>query len=77
MKKLILILTTVIVVSSCGESSSNYKYLIYDNRGQIFECNFYNENEDGCIMFNNQPGQDNTPGTPTILCGNYTIRKIK
>ena len=77
MKKLILILTTAIVVSSCGESSSNYKYLIYDNRGQIFECNFYNENEDGCIMFNNRPGQDNTPGTPTILCGNYTIQKMK
>ena len=21
--------------------------------------------------------QDNTPGTPTILCGNYTIQKMK
>ena len=41
------------------------------------ECNFYNENEDGCIMFNDRPGTDNTPGTPTILCGNYTIRKMK
>jgi hypothetical protein len=77
MKKLILILITTIVVFSCGEGSGKYKYLILDNRGMIYECNFYNENEDGCIMFNNRPGENNTPGTPTIICGNYTIRKIK
>ena len=77
MKKLILILTTAIVVSSCSEYSGKYKYFIIDNRGMVYECNFYNENEDGCIMFNDRPGKDNTPGTPTILCGNYTIRKMK
>ena len=77
MKKLILILITAIVVSSCGEGSGKYKYLILDNRGMIYECNFYNENEDGCVMFNDRPGEDNTPGTPTIICGNYTIKKIK
>ena len=76
MKKLILILTTAIVVSSCG-GSGNYKYVIYDNIGIVYECNFYNENEDGCIMFNDRPGIDNTPGKPTILCGNYTIQKMK
>ena len=77
MKKLILILTATIVLSSCSEYSGNYKYFIIDNRGMVYECNFYNENEDGCIMFNDRPGTDNTPGTPTILCGNYTIRKMK
>ena len=77
MKKLILILTATIVLSSCSEYSGNYKYFIIDNRGMVYECNFYNENEDGCIMFNDRPGKDNTPGTPTILCGNYTIRKMK
>jgi hypothetical protein len=76
MKKLILILTTAIVVSSCG-GSSDYKYVIYDNRGEGYLCNFYNENEDGCVMFNDEPGKDNTPGIPTIICGNYTIVKLK
>ena len=77
MKKLILILTTSIVVSSCSENSSNYKYVIYDNRGMLYECNLYNENENGCIMFNDRPGKDNTPGHPTMICGNYTIKKMK
>jgi hypothetical protein len=75
MKKLILILTAVIVVSSC-EYSGNHKYVIYDNRGITYECDFYNKTGDGCIMFN-EPSEDNTPGTPTILCGNYSIRKMK
>ena len=77
MKKLILILTTAIVVSSCDEGSGNYNYLIVDNRGIVYYCNLYNKTGDGCIMFNDEPGKDNTPGTPTILCGNYTIRKMK
>ena len=76
MKKLFLILIASLVVSSC-EDSGKYKYLIYDNRGLVFECNFYNENEDGCVMFNDRPGKDNTPGHPTIICGNYTIKKMK
>ena len=76
MKKLILILTAVIVVSSC-EYSGNHKYVIYDNIGIIYECDFYNKTGDACIMFNDEPGEDNTPGTPTILCGNYSIRKMK
>jgi hypothetical protein len=77
MKKLILILTTIFLFYSCEGGSGKYRYVILDNRGMIYECNFYNENEDGCIMFNNRPGEDNTPGTPTIICGNYTIKKIK
>ncbi len=44
MKKLILILTTAIMVSSCG-GSGNYNYVIYDNRGIVYECNFYNDLE--------------------------------
>lgn len=77
MKKLILILTTTALLYSCEDGSGKYNYVIQDHRGMIYECNFYNENEDGCVMFNDRPGNDNTPGTPTIICGNYTIRKIK
>ena len=32
---------------------------------------------DGCLMFNNKPGGDNGPGNPTVICGNYSIYKIK
>ena len=77
MKKLILILTTVIVMSSCDRGIGNYKYIIVDNRGVVYYCNLYNETGDGCIMFNDCPGVDNTPGKPTIICGNYTIKKLK
>jgi len=76
MKKLILILIASLVVSSC-EYSGKHKYLIMDNHGCFYECDFYNKTEDGCIMFNNKPGDDNTPGHPTIICGNYTIKKMK
>jgi len=76
MKKLILILTTAIVVSSC-DCGGDYKYFIRDNYGNRYYCNFYNENEDGCIMFNDRPGTNKTTGMPTIICGDYTIRKLK
>lgn len=76
MKKLILILTTAIVVSSCGHNDK-YTYLVKDIRGNRFYCNFYNETGNGCIMFNNEPGDNNTPGKPTVVCGSYTIQKLK
>ena len=78
MKKLktSIMLVGLTFLFSC-EYSGNYKYIIIDNRGEVYECNFYDENEDGCVMFNDEPGKNNEPGTPTILCGNYTIRKMK
>lgn len=73
MKKLFL-LCFVVLFTSC---TSKYKYLIKDQRGNYYLCNFYNKTKDGCIMFNDKPGYNNTPGFPTRLCGNYTIKKLK
>jgi hypothetical protein len=72
MKKLLLILA--IILSSC---TSKYKYLIKDKRGDHYLCNFYNKTSDGCILFNDKPGYDNTPGFPTRLCPPYTVKKLK
>jgi len=76
MKKIIVILITAILVTSC-EYKGKYKYLIADSEGKVYECNFYNKRSNGCIMFNDKPGKDKTPGKPIIICGNYMIRKIK
>jgi len=76
MKKLILLLSIVATMVSCSYDGK-YKYAIYNNRGVLYYANFYVENEDGCIMFNDCPGLDNTPGKPTIICGDYTIKKLK
>lgn len=72
----VIFLLLFISITSC-ESNYDYKYTIYDNRGIVYYCNFYNKNEDGCILFNNMPGVNNEPGTPTILCGNFTIEENK
>ena len=76
MKKLILLLSIVATITSCSYDGK-YKYAIYNNKGVLYYANFYEENEDGCIMFNDRPGLDNTPGKPTLICGDYTIEKIK
>ena len=76
MKKLILLLSIVATMMSCSYDKK-YKYTIYNNRGIFYYANFYEENEYGCIMFNDRPGLDNTPGKPTIICGDYTIKKLK
>lgn len=73
MKKLFL-LSLVILFTSC---TSKYNYLIKDKRGDYYLCNFYTKTKDGCIMFNDKPGYDNTPGFPTRLCGKYEIKKLK
>lgn len=73
MKKL-FILCLVVLFTSC---ESEYKYLIKDKKGDYYLCNFYTKTNDGCIMFNDKPGYNNTPGYPTRLCGNYTIKKLK
>ena len=69
---IIIFLLLVISFTSC-ECNCDYKYTITDNRGIVYYCNFYNKTEDGCILFNNMPGVNNEPGTPIIVCGNYTI----
>jgi hypothetical protein len=76
MKKIILFLAVVTTITSCSYDGK-YKYAIYNNRGELYYANFYEENKDGCVMFNDCPGVDNTPGRPTIICGDYTIKKLK
>lgn len=73
MRKLIFI-TFILLLSSC---KSEFKYFIKDKNGKYYVCNFYNKTGDGCIMFNDKPGYDNTPGIPTKLCGWYEIKKLK
>lgn len=72
MKKIFLIV--LLFLCSC---SSNYRYQITDKKGNTYFCNFYNETMDGCILFNDKPGYNNTPGYPTRLCGDYIIEKLK
>ena len=72
MKKVLFIV--LIFLYSC---TPKYHFRIVDEKGDIYFCNFYNETSDGCIMFNDKPGYDNTPGFPTRLCGDYTIKKLK
>lgn len=59
---------------SCGPK---YKYKIFDRKGEIYYCNTINVTNNGCVMFNNHPGLNNTPGIPTIICGYYRIKKLK
>lgn len=73
MKNLIII-TLLVLLTSC---TPKYNYRIKDSRGNIYLCNFYNKTGNGCIMFNDKPGYDNTPGYPTMLCGDYKIKKLK
>jgi hypothetical protein len=73
MKKLLLI-SLVVLLTSC---KSDYKYLIEDDLGQYYLCNFYKKTGDGCILFNDKPGYNNEVGTPTRLCGEYEIKTLK
>lgn len=80
MKNIILIILAVITLNSCGldlGGDYGWKYNIIDNRGIVYHTNFYNKTGDGCLLFNDEPGTDNTPGTPIMLCGNYTIIQVK
>lgn len=78
MKNMILILLAVITLNSCSlDKDYGWKYNIIDNRGVVYHANFYNETGDGCILFNDEPGEDNTPGTPVMLCGNYSVIQVK
>ncbi len=76
MYRILTTLALIFLVTSCG-NDGNYTYEIVDNRGHVFYANFYNKSGDGCLMFNNKPGRDNGPGNPTVICGNYSIYKIK
>jgi len=77
MKKLFLLLTISISLYSCDSSESEYQYMIVDNRGNYFYTNVYNETGNGCILFNDEPGKDDTPGKPTVICGNYSLQSLK
>jgi hypothetical protein len=67
-------LLLLLVLFSCVPK---YKYKIINSKGDKFYCNFYNETSQGCILFNKNPGLNNTPGEPFIICGNYKIEKLK
>lgn len=69
-----LILMSIVFLSSC---TSKYNYKITDDNGDVYLCNFYNKNDDGCILFNDKPGYSNEHGYPTRLCGEYRIKKLK
>lgn len=60
------------VLTSCG---SKFKYIIKDKDGDVYLCNFYTKNSDGCIMFKDKPGIYTKNGSPTKLCEGYTIKK--
>jgi len=55
----------------------NKLYLKYQFFNKIFINNFFFYNFNFIIMFNDKPGYNNTPGFPTRLCGNYTIKELK
>ncbi len=70
----IISLVLLILMSSC---TPKYNYKIKDDRGNKYFCNFYTKTNDGCIMFNDKPGYNDTPGYPTRLCPPYKIKKLK
>lgn len=72
--KIIALISILLVLYSCVP---NYKYKITNSKGETFYCNFYNETENGCVLFNKSPGLNNTPGEPYMICGKYTIENLK
>ena len=77
MKKLLVLVAVATIMTSCGKS--DYKYTITDSAGTRYGADFYNKTGDGCILFNdkNCGCSDSEPGTPTRLCGSYTIVENK
>ena len=71
--KIIALISLLLTLYSCAP---NYKFKITTSRGDTFYCNFFNETENGCILFNKNPGLNNTPGEPYMFCGKYTVEKI-
>jgi hypothetical protein len=79
MKKLIATVAIATIIASC--TSNKNKYTITTANGTSYGTNFYNKTGDGCIQFNAigcgcGENKDN-PGTPTIVCGSYTIVENK
>ena len=72
--KRIALISLLLLLFSCVPT---YKYKITNSRGNSFYCNFYNETSNGCILFNKNPGLNNTPGEPHMICGKYRIEKLK
>jgi hypothetical protein len=77
MKKLVMLVAVATLLASCAKSN---KYTITDASGTRFGADFYTTTIDGCILFNDINcgcGDSEGPGTPTRLCGSYTIVENK
>ena len=62
----IAMIALMMFLGSCGNSRSDYKYMIKDASGTLNWTNSYNENN-GCITFTDECDD------PTKVCGTYTI----
>ncbi len=75
MKKLIVIITAISVLTACNINKN--RYTIIDASGKEYGANFYHKTEDGCIQFNDIGcgcgEMSEGPGDPTRICGSYTI----
>ena len=77
MKKLVMLVAVAILLASCVKPS---KYTITDANGARHAADVYTTTGDGCILFNDKfcgCGDSEGPGTPTRLCGSYTIVENK
>jgi hypothetical protein len=76
LKKLIVIIAAVTVLTACSQMNKN-RYTIIDSRGKEYGANFYHKTEDGCIQFNDIGcgcgEMSEGPGDPIRICGSYTI----
>lgn len=74
MKKIVMFISVSLLLLSCNGNKN--KYTIIDVNGRDYGANFYNTTDDGCIMFNDVGcgcGNSEGPGTPTKICGSYTV----
>jgi uncharacterized protein YxeA len=70
MKKLIILITSVILMTSCGKT---HRYTI-SNGEQNYGADSYTKNGD-CIVFSYTCGcsDDETKSNTITMCGNYTV----
>jgi hypothetical protein len=77
MRKLITVVAVATVLVSCVKQG---KYTITNANGSRYQAESYTTTGDGCILFNDKNcgcGDVDGPGTPTRLCGSYTIVENK
>lgn len=77
MKKILVGFSIIMAAVSC--SAPPGKYRIEDASGKVYYADRITHDLNGCIRFNNTRCKcpDEGPGTPTILCGSYTITEQK